>query len=740
MTVLGQIVVLLALLAVAASTVLYSRVAMTGAGSLLHPRRMFLAGAFCIGLASLLLLVLFLRHDFSNGYVYSYSDRSLPLQYLISCFYAGQEGSFLFWALCAAGIGIALRAWTRKRGSEAAIMAVYGGVLTLLLVLIEAKSPFRSVWEMFPQGPTTVPVDGRGLNPLLQNLWMVIHPPVLFLGFAALAVPFSMAIAGLWQKNYTILPAQTFPWILFAASVLGLGLMLGAYWAYGVLGWGGYWGWDPVENSSLVPWLTAVAFLHTLLAQLRTGKYVRTNFALALVTFLLVLYSTFLTRSGILGDASVHSFTDPGAVVFALLLGVLALLTLGSAALLALRWNDLRPEKGESGLVTRETMLGAGTLMILILAAIVLFGTSLPIFSATRVEPSFYDATGLPAAIILVVLIAVSLQTQWEIQDVKGTWRRLLPHCAAAAVIVVILFLLGMRDASVVVLVWTSLVALFVNVDAAIKIVRGNFRFIGGKIAHAGIALVLMGIVLVGRMETTEHVGLPLNAPRTVLGRTMIYTGHTQEPDGKFRFTVEVREGERAFVLSPIMENTGERGLMRTPDIASTISRDVYISPVSLEEGREEGRGETASVNKGATAVLGGITTKFARFDMRGHAAQGMTSGAGMEIGAVLELTGKSETETIVPSIVTTNGRQEYKPVPSKLMHADVALVGMHVGMGDGLSSVTLQVQRNDPVQTRAETLFVDASVKPWIVLLWAGTLIFTMGFIVAIVKRAKEA
>jgi cytochrome c-type biogenesis protein CcmF len=192
---------------------------------------------------------------------------------------------------------------------------------------------------MFPQAPLTVPPDGRGLNPLLQNFWMVIHPPVLFIGFASMAAPFSLAIAGLWKKDFAILSRQGFPWVLVATSVLGLGIMLGAYWAYGVLGWGGYWGWDPVENSSLVPWLTGIALLHTMLAQLRTGKYARTNIALAIVSFILVIYSTFLTRSGILGDASVHAFTDPGAVVYWLLLSILVLLTVGGGALMVQRWT-----------------------------------------------------------------------------------------------------------------------------------------------------------------------------------------------------------------------------------------------------------------------------------------------------------------------------------------------------------------------------------------------------------------
>jgi cytochrome c-type biogenesis protein CcmF len=282
------------------------------------------AGA--VAAISALLMFLILEHDFSNGYVFSYSSRALPLHFLLSSFYAGQEGSFLFWALCTALLGLSLARYSRTRSSESWIMAVFMGIQVIMLMLVYAKTPFRAVWEMVPGAPLgEVPVDGRGLNPLLQNFWMVIHPPVLFIGFAAMAVPFALAIASLWRNDYKIFSAQAFGWLLFAVFVLGAGIMLGGYWAYGVLGWGGYWGWDPVENSSLVPWLTGVALVHTMLVHRRTGKLLRTNLALAIVSFLLVVYSTFLTRSGILGDSSVHAFVDPGATVYWLLVFFLAL-------------------------------------------------------------------------------------------------------------------------------------------------------------------------------------------------------------------------------------------------------------------------------------------------------------------------------------------------------------------------------------------------------------------------------
>jgi cytochrome c-type biogenesis protein CcmF len=442
---------------------------------------------------------------------------------------------------------------------------------------------------MFPGAPASPPPDGRGLNPLLQNIWMVIHPPILFLGFAAMAVPFSMSVAGLWKKNAAILSEHAFPWLLFSVAVLGLGIMLGAYWAYGVLGWGGYWGWDPVENSSLVPWLVGIGLLHTLLAQRRTNAYIRTNFALALVSFLLVLYSTFLTRSGVLGDASVHAFTDPGAQIYWLLLGGLVAVTAVSAALLVLRSRLFRPDEKRGGLLTRETMLGGGTIALLLSAAVILFGTSLPILSKTRVEPSFYDATNLPIAVIITILIGYSLFMQWEVQDGPYTFRRSLTSLGAAALSCILLLLAGVRDAGALLLIFTSLFALFVNVRIGAGAVRADWRSLGGKIAHAGIALFLIGVIATGRFSSKEHVSLPQYTPRTVLGRSMTYTGYTQRPDGKIVFNISVVSPGESFSLSPVMSPGGDQGVLRTPDIASFLMRDIYVSPVGVETAEATG-------------------------------------------------------------------------------------------------------------------------------------------------------
>ena len=743
MTVLGFWITILAFVTSLVATLNYYRNA-THRKYLLYPARVWLkASVGSIFAASLLLFLLIFKHDFSNGYVYSYSDKSLPLYYLFSSFYAGQEGSFMFWVLCSSLIALWLSPFAAKRKSEPFVLGVFMAVQSLLILLLIAKSPFKSVWEMFPNFPAQqIPADGRGLNPLLQNFWMVIHPPVLFIGFAAMAVPFSFAVAGLWKKDFSGWVSQAFPWVLFASSSLGMGLMLGAYWAYGVLGWGGYWGWDPVENSSLVPWITSVALIHTLLAQRRSQKYVRTNFALAIISFFLVVYSTFLTRSGILGESSVHSFTDPGTTVYSLLIGFLALIAVLGFGLLAARWKELKLLSSDAEFVSRETALGAGTIALLLSAGVVLFGTSLPIFSKTSVEPSFYNATNLPIAIAIGFLIGLSLFIQWKVDEWKAVATRALRSVSASVLLTVLLGIAGIKDAIVLVFIFSTAFAFFTNLELVFRTRNGGIQALGGKFAHLGIAVMFLGIIATGKYSKTEHLSLAVNTPQQAFGYTLTYTGYNPTHDGKFAFNVSAEKDGQKFSLAPVMFQAGEQGLMRNPDIASFLTRDIYVSPVSLDQAEKHEADETYTIPKGETVLMGSVKATFVKFDMNAHGTDAMTSGQqGMAIGSVLTLSEGKNSETITPlAHYGADGTPTYTPTASKLVGGSVKLVSMNVGMGEGVSTVTVNVQRSHALTQQSETLVVEASIKPYISLLWGGTVLMLIGFVFAIVKRSTEA
>ena len=737
MSVLGNSVVLAALIASLLAMIQYYRAAQ-GKHTKEVARRWVYASVAAVVAASVLLLVLLLQHDFSNGYVYSYSSRSLPLHFLLSSFYAGQQGSFLFWALCSALIAVAVLAFTKRRGHEAPVMAVLMAVNSFMFLFVVVKSPFVSVWELFPQIPIVhVPEDGQGLNPLLQNFWMVIHPPVLFLGFAALAVPFSFAIAGLWRKSYSLLSEHGLPWLLFATVVLGTGIMLGAYWAYGVLGWGGYWGWDPVENSSLIPWLVGVALIHTLLAQRGANKFKRTNVVLATFAFFFVIYSTFLTRSGVLGDSSVHSFADGGATIYWLLLTFMIGILSSAIGLLYVRRNELRPVASDHLYLTREAMLGNGSLAVLLSAAVILIGTSLPIFSNSSVEPSFYDATNLPIAIIMAFLIGLSIFMQWKTQDWRTSLKKAIPSFVIAVIGVVGLMLLNIREPIVLLFIGGSLFALAGNGYFAWKLGRIDIRSIGGKVAHAGIAVFFIGVIVSGKYSVTQHLTLPKDVATHALGQTMTYTGWSYDEDQKAAFRVRIEQDGKEFYMTPIMFDAGQQGTMRNPDIASFMTSDLYISPVSLDDASSSVHHEHYDIQKGKSVMIGDIEATFVRFDMGSHGQDAMASGNGaMQIGSVLQLKNHVGSETVTPTAVyEPGGTTTYKPTSSKLLGANIQLVSMHVAMDAGASMVTVEVQHSGETQHAPEALIVEASIKPWIGLVWAGTIIMTLGFLLSLLK-----
>ena len=275
------------------------------------------------------LFVIISQHYFEYHYAYNYSDLKLPSYYLISTFWNGQEGSFLLWMFWHAILGIILI--LTNKFWEAPVMTVFCLVQAFLASMIlgvvipglEFKigsSPFILLRDamhdapIFQAQPEFIPKDGQGLNPLLQNYWMVIHPPTLFLGFALTVVPFSYCIAGLWLKKYSDWIRPALPWTLVGCGILGLGILMGGYWAYETLNFGGYWNWDPVENAVYVPWLILVASLHTMITYKNSETALKASIILVISVFISILYSTFLTRSGILGESSVHSFTDLGFV------------------------------------------------------------------------------------------------------------------------------------------------------------------------------------------------------------------------------------------------------------------------------------------------------------------------------------------------------------------------------------------------------------------------------------------
>ena len=742
----GTLLIWISFFAAAVSAYAYYR-STTGDQRLLKVARNSF-GTMVIGAiaASAVLMMYLLRHQFEYEYVWAYSSRGLPLDLLITTFWAGQEGSFLLWALCGSLIGVVLIAYTRRKRIESETMTVYALVQTFLFLLLIVKSPFQYVWEARPDqfAVGMIPADGRGLNPLLQNIWMIIHPPVLFIGFAAMAVPFTFAFAALWRKKYADWIGSAVPWVTFGTISLGAGIILGGYWAYGVLGWGGWWGWDPVENSSLIPWLVGIILLHTMVVQRRTGGLARTNFLLAISTYVLVVYSTFLTRSGILGDASVHSFVDPGALAYTFLLAWIGLSIILGFGMIARRWKDLSASSLQTTLFTRESLLAISCVVMGVSALVILFGTSWPMLSHASLEPSFYDKTNLPIAILLGLLLALSLLVQWRTGSFRELLRNSVWSVLLAAVALVILVMSGVRDVVMALFAFASLFAFFVNAFRVYQVAKESPWFIGGAVAHIGLVLLFLGIIGSGRYGEKQTASLPLNGSKQVLGYTLTYKGSHPTDDGKWRFDVQVQRGGSAFLLQPVMfESSYNNSLMRNPDYASFLTGDFYLEPVSVEQvgsSGETGAQDVVQLKKGESRTFGDVEVTFLQFEMNQQALKAMTGSGGFAVGARLRITRGKTTEEVVPVAFYKAGeRSESRIVSTKDGTIDFELLGMNVDPASKASTIQLRitgVPGQAPPAQKSELLIVEASVKPFIGLIWIGAVLMASGLTVSLIAK----
>ncbi len=461
--------------------------------------------------AAAVLLAAFLRHDFSLAYVSGRSSSDMPLRYVITAFYGGQEGSLLFWAIVS-GV-LASIAFLRHRARFPRIVPYASAVFLslqafMLYMLCFVASPFEL--------NAIVPTEGRGLNPLLRDPGMMIHPPMLLSGYASFAVPFSIAagalIAGSMSRDLLRYMRQ---WALIAWAILGTGIFLGGWWAYHVLGWGGYWGWDPVENVSLLPWLTATAFIHSVIVQERRGMLKVWNVALLLASFVLAVFGTFVVRSGLI--QSVHSFalSDIGPYF----LGYLIAVTILAVGLMIWRLPMLQSENTFDSMVSRESSFLLNNLVFAGIAFATFWGTVYPLVSDTlrgqemTVGPQFYNQVNGPLFLILLVLMGIGPLLAWRRADTKRLLRVLaIPLGAAMVVIVVMLVLFGQPMAAagaaaavfaaVAVLVeyWRGTATRRRNSGDAIpvalyRLVRREPRRFGGYIVHLGVALIAIGIV-----------------------------------------------------------------------------------------------------------------------------------------------------------------------------------------------------------------------------------------------------
>jgi len=771
-----------------------------------------------IGIVASLFTIIY-NHYYEYYYAWSHSSNSLPVHFMISCFWEGQEGSFLLWMFWHCVLGIVLM--NTQKSWEAPVMAVFSAVQAFLasmilgIVVFELKvgsSPFILLRDfmidapIFKMNPEYVPLDGTGLNPLLQNYWMVIHPPTLFLGFATTLVPFAFCIAGMWSGKFREWVAPAMPWAHFSALILGIGILMGAYWAYETLNFGGYWNWDPVENAVYVPWLVLVASIHSMIVFKRNNTALKTAIILTISSFLLILYSTFLTRSGILGNASVHSFTDLGLsgqlLVYMLFFIAVAIFFIVKT------WKQMPSDTAETSIYSKEFWLFLGMTALSLAAFQIIATTSIPVYNAVLKSFNISSNLALPAdqiahyskfqlwfSALIAFLSATAQFFYWRKMDRQTLQNALYTPLVVTLVLVsAIIFFTKVNSLQYIVLLSTAVYSLISNGFIFVSLWKLNPKLSGGAVAHIGVALMLIGVLYsagYSKVVSNNSTGLlyskefttQMNQENVLLWRgddikmgeyTVHYKGPrieatgasgfidkdlirstenpnkaviTKDIDSKLKlgdtiyympentfFELEFTKSDGSnFTLFPRAQVNKDMGLLASPDIKKMLGKDLYSHVSSIPdpgEQKEWSELEIKDVTIGDTILLGdyfGMLEKVERVDKVDEIPLGGNDAA---VKGVVKIFTKRGEVAIEPIFVIHD--QMIGRVSDANNALGLRITLMNIDPKAGIFTLGINTSQKDWV-------ILKAMEKPYIDLLWGGSIIVMVGFGMAIARRGKE-
>jgi cytochrome c-type biogenesis protein CcmF len=749
------------------------------------------------------LFYLILNHNNEYNYVYSHSSKELPVYYIVSAFWEGQEGSFWLWAFWQALLGLVLiwkaKSWENGVMTVVAFSQVF---LTSMLLGVEifgerlGSSPFillRDAVNLKDMAPVVFAdpenyknylkfiTDGRGLNPLLQNYWMVIHPPTLFLGFASMIVPFAYGIAGLWQKRYKEWVKPAMPWALFAVMILGTGIIMGSFWAYEALNFGGFWAWDPVENASIIPWLTLIAGVHVMIAFKNTGHAFFTAIVLVFISFVLVLYASFLTRSGVLGETSVHSFTDLG-MFWHLILYNVVFLTIPTV-LLIIRWKELPITNKDEETYSREFWMFIGALVITVACIQVIFSTSVPVFNqafGTKFAPpidaiKYYNQWQAPFAILVTIISGFAQFMKYKRTDPRKFYSSLISALVFSIVITAgFVYITNVyHNLMYMLLTFSCVFAILSNAKILGQALGGKRKLVGAAVAHIGFALLLLGALVAAATNKPislnvsnfipvkdfekvekpgENIVLYKNEPKKMGRYTVTYTSDTTvAPNTFYKLNFKVideKTGEvkEDFELNPHVQVNEKMGLIASPDTKHYLTYDIYTHITSAPEKKDDHadhEGHSEEENYKAPRIV--------------NVAVGDTLHTSSGIITVKALNNQPKAKSLVlapgdlavglPLEIDLNGKI-YKTEPIFLIKGNntfdfarnIDELGLRLRFTKVLpeqGKFELQVYEK-PQQAKDWVVFKSIEF-PYINLYWVGTIVMVIGFLISIFRRQKE-
>jgi cytochrome c-type biogenesis protein CcmF len=699
--------------------------------------RAFAVMGAAVAFAGVLLYYNIFTHNFQLNYVYSYTSLKLSTYYLISTFWAGQEGTFLLWLLLGTLYGIALIRTIGRR--EPLIMFFVVLVQAFILLILLKKSPFSMIWHTHSNVPVGFfPQDGASLNPLLENPWMIIHPPIMFVGYSSTAVAFAFAMNAMVKKEFSQWVIQSRPWIIFSTLFLGAGIILGGYWSYVTLGWGGYWAWDPVENASLVPWLFMAVLLHGVIIQNRQKGLVRTNLFLGGLGFISVLWGSFLTRSGVLSDFSVHSFAASDLNLY--LISFVGLFSGLFFYFFFRSLQDIKSPKFAEGILSRETFVLMGMMSLLFTGFTVLIATASPVYTGLLGEPAnvsidFYNKISIPIAVFMLASMALAPLLIWKVSELRDK-KTFFISLIVSLLITVISIIFGLTKPVSIILVFLSALVVMVNGLVMYRMIFKMPAKTGAYLSHVGIGLMIIGIITSSMYNRSEKVTLPVGEYQsTRFGYDIQFVDFEERNDGKDRVKLLVKKKDGTYEADPqfyFSEYT--QSYMLGPHVKVGINKDIYISPISYMPGSAD-NDRQLELRKNESATLDNLQFTFNRFVVGDHADQSPMS-VKADITVSISDGNYSKDVTIQPALWMEDGRLQGGETQIPETNYQV-----HIKSIDASQGTVLLAVHGRPVNQEGpkDVLAVEVSEKPLISILWLGCILLIFGMTLSWVDRLNK-
>lgn len=802
---IGHFFVLLAFVSSIVSSIAYF-FSLKANGSERHKWLAFARGSFALQVISIIsifgiIYYICSHHYYEYLYAYKHASKELEPKYLLACIWEGQEGSFLLWSIWHAVLG-SIVVFTAKE-KEAPVMGLLNVAQTILLLMIIGiyigdvrigSSPF-----VLTRNEINGPIfsrpdylnfikDGIGLNVLLRNYWMVIHPPVLFLGFASTLIPAAFAFSSLRSKDLTDWIKPAMPWALFSGCVLGVGIMMGGKWAYESLSFGGYWAWDPVENASLVPWLILIGGLHCMAIYNATGTALKASYLFIILAYFFVLYSTFLTRTGILGDTSVHSFTEAGMAMNVLIGLYVAVIPISLLVMFIANLRKIPTVHRDEDLSAREFWMFIGSLIFFLSAIFIIGLTSLPVynkmFGTALAEPAdrefAYNKILVLVAFLIGLLTGFSQYFKYRNTSKKYLLQKIAwPGGIALAICIALLaffpihydkkgpgFMIAIYAA-----LYACIFAVIANAGYIYTVLKGNLKSAGGAIAHVGFTLMIAGMLIssgnkqvisdnrktglfvpfekdpTGRSSENpmENLTLLKSVPTQMGKYTVTYLNDSADAEEQTRTFYKLHfqkkdsaEGnaDEEFYLTPDAYRMRDNNLSSNPGTRHYLTHDVftYISTISIPstdqdtaqyQVKEIGIGDTTFFSKGFF-VLNDILKN--PDNERLHYKPTDTA-----MFADISVYGLDKSRhKAYPGLVFKDGAVQFAGDSVVSQNLYLSLAGMA-----GSQKFKIGVKESEKP---LDFITLKAYVFPYINLVWCGLIIMAGGFVVSLTRRLKAA